>query len=292
MKRKKLFYHQDFTKSRKSKERREKGKKVRGSGLHLAERFLFAMFLTFLALFFLITPMALNSDSTVKEPKPSRRGPAYVAQQELKKESSSKNLVNERSFPRNRGEASLRHQSHLKLPEKDILGDKLNRLREEFSLPHDLKQRVHFWFNIYAKYNAEQHVIHHRKYPWIVYDVVDTRPIFRQMKPYAQNRREAKYLIWSRKRKVIQTLKNLRFVRANEKVSEKMTHLRQLLSQLPGNTKKIIKEASQSVRVQSGQRRNFFHGLIRSSAYMAHMEKIFVSKGLPRELVRYSHGGK
>ena len=65
-----------------------------------------------------------------------------------------------------------------------------------------------------------------------------------------------------------------------------MAEIQGLLSQLPGNLRAHIKEASRLVRTQSGQRKDFFNGLIRSSAYMAHMEKIFADRGLPRELVR------
>src|SRR5690349_20500295 len=36
----------------------------------------------------------------------------------------------------------------------DILGDKFNRVSEDFKIPQALKPRVKFWFDIYTKYTS------------------------------------------------------------------------------------------------------------------------------------------
>ena len=310
MEEKTILCHQELTKLRvgkkapgqrkrkTTKRKEEKGNEQCFVGF---EKVLFIMILMCLTIFlFIATPMAINSDSTVRNPKTlQRRGPAYLASASINvniKEQGNREVL--KTKHRALKKANLKEPlsgkkglhlglSYFHLSDEEILSDKLDRLANEFDVPQDLKQRIHFWFNIYSKYNPEQHVIHHRKYPWIVYDVVDTRPLLNQKnKTYRQSRREAKYLVWSRKKQVMQILKDLQYVKKGEKIYGRKAEIRSLLSQLPGRLQTHIKESIQLVRTQSGQRRDFFHGLIRSSAYMAHMEKIFADRGLPRELVR------
>src|SRR5690606_23277163 len=60
---------------------------------------------------------------------------------------------------------------------ESILNDNLNRISDEFSISPVMRDRVSFWFDIYTKYSATEEVVHHAEYPWVVYKVIDLRPI-------------------------------------------------------------------------------------------------------------------
>jgi membrane-bound lytic murein transglycosylase D len=47
---------------------------------------------------------------------------------------------------------------------------------DEFSVPPALAPAVRFWVDVFTRYTGDQAVIHDRRQPWIVYDVVPDRP--------------------------------------------------------------------------------------------------------------------
>ena len=63
------------------------------------------------------------------------------------------------------------------LSRDQVLGDELNRIGEDFKIPKGLKKRTGFWFDIYTQYGQYEHVIHHVRFPWVVFKVVDGRSI-------------------------------------------------------------------------------------------------------------------
>src|SRR3989344_6914918 len=58
-----------------------------------------------------------------------------------------------------------------------ILNDVENKISPDFKVPAELRERVSFWFDIYTKYTAQEEIIHHADYPWVIYRVVDLKPI-------------------------------------------------------------------------------------------------------------------
>ena len=57
----------------------------------------------------------------------------------------------------------------------DALVDPFDRISREFKVPAELEKRVEFWFKIYTQYGATDHVIHHVRYPWVIFKVVHTK---------------------------------------------------------------------------------------------------------------------
>ena len=67
---------------------------------------------------------------------------------------------------------------------KQVLKDPNNRISNEFDIPRNIYWRVTFWYEIYTRYNSKVKLVHHKKYPWIVYHKIDTNPIFEKKGRY------------------------------------------------------------------------------------------------------------
>jgi membrane-bound lytic murein transglycosylase D len=161
-----------------------------------------------------------------------------------------------------------------------------NRLSEEFHVPRGLEKRVAFWLDIYTKYDSRNYVIHHRDYPWIVFDVANTADIFKQERVQWLNRKDADTLSSVKKDSVISTLKMLQVRSSYENLPAEEARVFDLLKEIPGTRHQVIREAIRGVRIQLGQKDMFEMGLVRSAPYIPMMEQIFEAQGLPRELVR------
>jgi membrane-bound lytic murein transglycosylase D len=173
------------------------------------------------------------------------------------------------------------------LPVKEqALRDTDHRLAEEFKIPLGMEERVAFWLDVYSRFDSKHYVIHHRDYPWIVFDTVDSTEIFKQQRVAWLNRKDADTLAGARKDSIISTLKMLQ-VRSNyDQLPAEEARIFELLKDIPGTRKKVIREAIAATRIQLGQKDMFELGLVRSAPFIPMMEKIFIEKGLPKELVR------
>ena len=60
-----------------------------------------------------------------------------------------------------------------------LLEDSQDLVSADFKIPKTLKNRVSFWMDIYGRYDSKVRVIHDSSYPWVVYEVVDTRGMAR-----------------------------------------------------------------------------------------------------------------
>ncbi len=171
-------------------------------------------------------------------------------------------------------------------PQEMALDDKQNRLVEDFDIPEGMKDRVAFWLDVYSKYDSKKYLIHHREYPWVVFDIADTTDLFTQNRVQWLNRRDADTLSVSKKDSVIATLKMLAVRASYDDLPSEEARVFEKLQLIPGSRKKVIREAIKSVRIQLGQKDIFEKGLVRSAPFIAMMEEIFENKGLPKELVR------
>lgn len=168
-----------------------------------------------------------------------------------------------------------------------ILSDFGNRMTPEFAVPEGLKERASFWFDIYARYGEHHHVIHHQRYPWIVFRVVDTAAqINAGTGPLWLRRDRAAKWVKHQASEIRATLASLARRRSHDKLTPGERDLVDRLADLPGTRKSVFRTAAESVRVQLGQRDFFERGLIRSSRYLPYMESEFANLGLPTELTR------
>jgi membrane-bound lytic murein transglycosylase D len=177
------------------------------------------------------------------------------------------------------------------LPEFDreaVLNDSDHRIAEDFSIPANLRDRAGFWFDIYTKYDSEKRVIHHARFPWIIYKVVDVTPIIFADKP---NRRwmrneKADKLVKDEQGKIKAAIRSLARNPKKTELNEYEILVKEALSKLGGDLKKEANHAVGEVRIQMGQRNFFSEGLEVSPRYITTMEHIFESNNLPVDLTR------
>ncbi len=172
-------------------------------------------------------------------------------------------------------------------PQELALMDVDNRLSEAFKIPTGLEKRIGFWLDIYSKYDSKNYVIHHREFPWVVFEVVDATDIFKQPRNAKWlNRRDADMLAEAKKEMILNKLKVLSRRAHFKNLPDAEAKIFSDLESIPGSRKSVINAAIKSLRIQLGQKDMFESGLVNSAPYISMMEEVFADRGLPRELVR------
>ncbi len=169
---------------------------------------------------------------------------------------------------------------------KDILNDTKKRITKRFKISSLLKKRVSFWFNIYTKYDSQSHIIHHTKYPWIVFDVLNTKDIINGPGHHWTKYHRAKKAVSQQALQVKSILRRLAYRKNYKNLRGIERKLYNSLKKIRGKRKHVFLSASKNVRTQLGQKDFFLKGIESSTKYMAYMEEIFRKKGLPIELTR------
>lgn len=168
-----------------------------------------------------------------------------------------------------------------------ILSDSSNRISSEFKVPEGLRERTAFWFDIYSRYGEAHHVIHHVRYPWIIYKVVDTTDILQNGKgPRWLRRDRAQKLARATTSKIRAALYSLSRRKSYNKLPPLEKELFEKLKQVSGPRRRVLLMAANQVRSQLGQKDFFERGLANSSRYLPYMEEEFQRLGLPLELTR------
>ncbi len=167
-----------------------------------------------------------------------------------------------------------------------VLADPLHRISPEFQIPDSLRKRVAFWFDIYTKYSSLVHVIHHDRFPWIIYRVVDTTPMMSTKGPEWLRRERGNIQAKRELGEITNALYKLSRRTSYENLSIVEADLVSKLAPLPGPRRKVFQLAYQSVRKQLGQRDFYISGLRNSAQYLPYMEEEMRSRGVPAELSR------
>lgn len=169
----------------------------------------------------------------------------------------------------------------------DALKDPLDRVDPQFHIPESLFKRTQFWFDIYTRYDSNVHIIHHMRYPWIVFKVIDTREMVAKGKgPLWLRRERAQKHVAQEKAQIIQLLRRLSKRNSFGRLSPSEKALFDAINELPGNKSSAFRFASQNVRSQLGQMDFFVSGLRWSQRYIPYMEEVFSAQGLPIDLTR------
>lgn len=169
----------------------------------------------------------------------------------------------------------------------DALKDPLERISKDFHIPKGLEKRTQFWFDIYTKHDSYTHVIHHTRYPWVVYKIIDTRPMIENGKGALWLRRQkAENHVKAERRRIQKILKRLAYKKSYRKLSKEEREIYKLTKVLSGKRSKVFKMAYRNIRSQLGQKDFFIQGLRRSSRYLPYMEEEFAAQGVPIELTR------
>lgn len=168
-----------------------------------------------------------------------------------------------------------------------VLSDFAHRLSADFQIPEGLRERTAFWFDIYARYGEAHHIVHHIRYPWIVYRVVDTTDMLLYGRGPLWLRRERGSKFAKKTATDIRVaLRSLSRRKSYDNLPPLERELYDKLLPLKGSRKAVFKLAAESVRSQLGQKDFFQRGLINSSRYLPYMEEEFRKMGLPTELTR------
>lgn len=168
-----------------------------------------------------------------------------------------------------------------------ILTDFSGRMGAEFKVPSGLRERTDFWFDIYTRYGEAHHIIHHVRFPWIVYKIVDTTDMLISGKGPLWLRRDRGAKLAKREAAAIRkALMHLAARRSYDNLPPLEKDLYDKLLPVKGSRKAVFRMAANSVRGQLGQKDFFQRGLINSSRYLPYMEEEFKRQGLPAELTR------
>ncbi len=168
-----------------------------------------------------------------------------------------------------------------------ILSDFANRLNPEFKVPNELRARTEFWFDVYTRYGQTHHIIHHVRFPWIVFKVVDTSDLLTFGKgPLWLRRERGAKLANQEVEKIRRALKRLSARKVFTNLSPLERELFDKLMPLKGPRKKVFQLAAKNVRSQLGQKDFFEKGLANSTRYLLYMEEQFKGLDLPVELTR------
>lgn len=168
----------------------------------------------------------------------------------------------------------------------DALKDPKNRIAHEFAVPQKMEERTAFWFDVYTRYSKEEHILHHVLYPWIIFKVVDTRPIEDSNAHRWVKYHKARRLVQYEKHRVRRILRHLAKRKSYINLKPEEQELFDRVASIPGPRRKIFREAAANLRDQLGQKDYFLSGLESSAKYLPLMEKAFIDRGLPAELTR------
>jgi len=172
---------------------------------------------------------------------------------------------------------------------KEIFKDPDGLISSTFIIPDKLKGRVMFWANIYGRYPLSVAVVHDKKDPSIVYDILDLSSIFNDIKLNPAGK-EAKFekLVAERKQLIKDILKEMSKTKNAKKFLAKTRDEIKIKKIVTANIKNglELQTAWQNVRVQLGQKDSILEGLKSSFRYLPIIEDIFKENGLPWELTR------
>ncbi len=172
--------------------------------------------------------------------------------------------------------------------EAEIFLDSEQRISANFRIPPALIPRVAFWFDIYSKYSSQHQIIHHVDYPWWIVEVVDTAgilaaPANAQWLNVEKAQRVAHAKLTETRTSFLRLAKK---VRRGQDLTDNEQAMLKKIDLLPGGITANLNLVASRLRLQTGQKDFYVEGLKRSARYLNYMEKIFVARGLPKELTR------
>lgn len=167
------------------------------------------------------------------------------------------------------------------------LKDPDQRIALEFKIPERIKERTAFWFDVYTAYGNSEHIIHHVRYPWIIFKVVDTSPIENDLRLHRWTRyHRARNHVRAELNHLRGALNRLARRQHYRNLDPQEQALFDALASVPGRRQTVFRSASQNLRIQLGQKDFFIAALENSSRYMDYIESEFTAAGLPTELAR------
>lgn len=156
-------------------------------------------------------------------------------------------------------------------------GNEISYRKELFPVD-GLEKQVNFWKKIYTQYTTDQAVIHDTKDLDIIYEVIDFKKVFGDVKITEKMKRRLTNKIKKRYRNIVSGL-----------AKEDPDNLKGDAKRVYELVKKDFRKAAGNIRAQVGQRDRFEEGLRLSGLYADKMREIFREFNLPEELTVLPH---
>jgi membrane-bound lytic murein transglycosylase D len=153
-----------------------------------------------------------------------------------------------------------------------------------FSVPRGLRPRVDFWKQVFSRYGQNDVIIHHRMYPQVVFGVASVSEEVQGLSGVEAERVRA-----NRESDALKQVQGAiaRIVDNGGPTSPLEHKIVAAMAAIPGGASKFQRIVDEDlVRSQRGIREKFADAIARSGRYLAGMERIFESEGLPKELTR------
>ncbi len=154
-----------------------------------------------------------------------------------------------------------------------------------FQVPPQLRGRVDFWKDVFAKYGRNQVVIHHREFPQVVFGVLDFSSEAETMSDVELKRhkdRVEKETVLSMKEQIRQLVNG---EEPSTPFQESFVEKMEIVPQGSRSYRRLLDE--DLIRTQTGIRERYAQAINRAWRYLPVMEQIFTSEyGLPKELTR------
>jgi membrane-bound lytic murein transglycosylase D len=155
----------------------------------------------------------------------------------------------------------------------------------ELRVPAKMRPRVQFWIDVFSRYGKHNAVLHHRMYPYIIFDVLDFYGKAGQWSD-AKIERYRKSAIKKKTKEIKNALQRLGAGKPPRTPFEQ--HIQKQMSVLGSGTKKYRDAVKHDwIRSQRGIRERYRGAVERSGRYLHILEQTFVLEfGLPIELTR------
>ena len=149
-----------------------------------------------------------------------------------------------------------------------------------FPVYPSMEPNVKFWTKVYSEYSTAQGVLHDRQNLNVIYEVIDL---------IDPDRYGAKKINEKRTQKARRKYKNiLNKLAQNPSVSDAEAKRVAVLFGKNAN-RATFRKAMYKIRCQIGQKDRFREGIVRSGAFIDQIKEIFLSYGLPVDLVYLPH---
>jgi len=159
-----------------------------------------------------------------------------------------------------------------------------SRYASPFETPQQLRARVDFWKDVFARYGKFDLIVHHRMFPQAVFHVERLQYIVQDLSPAEQERFIA-FQEGVLKRDVAEVLRFLS--RGGKPFSRFEQRIDEAMKLVPGGPEKFERAIRDDlIRVQRGIRERHQAAVQRASRYLPYIEDIFYREGLPIELTR------
>lgn len=153
-----------------------------------------------------------------------------------------------------------------------------------FTVPASFRARVDFWIDIFTRYGKEQVVLHHKYYPYVIFDVLDFSAQAELLPPVALEKYKEQ-VRKKREHEIREALQRLSAgLPARSELELRIARQMEKYEQTKGRYRLVLTD--ELIRGQQGISEQFMAALKRSGRYLPMMESVFREKHLPIELTR------